>query len=196
VREIYKTPEQLKALEAAFEKGDLQAIAEFSPIAAWNTLRFRAAGELVRTLFTELSTAAKTRPAPFPIYLQSLVNSDGGEWFGTWDQPDKLPIIQSIQAREDYPARLQRSARAVSKTVLYSHSFQQSDQVPLPPPDKFAFDFNRYGPGDADPGTGTFSICGSCRCESAESSAGSYTDGTPVIMSPSRASDVPNVRRR
>lgn len=87
----------------------------------------------------------------FPIYLQSLRN--GGGWFGTWDQRDKLPVALDRQEDENYSALSERSARAASVTVLYQHGYYPSpdpedpanttDMPPLLPAEKFAQDFNR-----------------------------------------------------
>lgn len=130
---------------------DLTTLAETSPLTAWNAQRFRAGSPLLDALYETLTGAARSRKVAFPIYLQSLRN--GGGWFGTWDQRDKLPVALDRQEDENYSALSERSARAASVTVLYQHGYYPSpdpedpanttDMPPLLPAEKFAQDFNR-----------------------------------------------------
>jgi hypothetical protein len=148
-----KTPEQKKALSESARQGDVSALAETSPPAAWNALRFRAAGDLIDGIYRTLITEPKQKATPFTVYVQSVSRGESAQWFGTWDQKDNLPQDLGFSAGDrNFYASLERSAHASSKTVLYRQQFvpsedpndpqSRTDTPPLPPAEKYARDFN------------------------------------------------------
>jgi hypothetical protein len=113
-----------------------------SPFAAWSALRFQSLKAFLDRLYTEISGTARRGAEPFPVYMESIDRLHNREWFGTWDQPGKLPLSAGV----GNASRAERAARAASTVVLKRHSYrpltEMSTAAATTPAEKFTHDFN------------------------------------------------------
>ena len=103
-----------------------------SSASAWNSFRSEIVSKVFADMYAPLTASLPKRDGGFPIYVQSLDTTTGGNaWFSRWEKSDALPRRDHIAANEASSPYL--TARKASPVSLIEMGYRDTPVMPSRP---------------------------------------------------------------